>query len=327
MKKTFITLIILFAGIHLWSQTNQTIIVEHFTNTRCGICSARNPAFYDLLNDYPDVLHIAYHPSSPYASCVFSQHNPTENDARTNYYGIYGGTPRVVVQGKVIAPQNPLLMASQIEEKLGQAADYTISVEQMQHSNEEANVAIVVKKTGDSNFENLNLYAIVVEKEVAYNAPNGESFHHDVFRKVLVENPVSLDNIADSVVLNVSYALDNEWVVNQMYVAVMLEDVSTKTILQSAASGLLANPQFIHNSDLLVRNDLFYPNPASDLIRINDEVAGRYTSIDIYSINGQLVLSSQDSHTININELKSGLYLVYAIRDDNKIVFSKLVKE
>ena len=182
MKKTIITLLILFAGTYIWSQTNQTVIVEHFTNSRCGICAARNPALFDLLNDYPEVLHIAYHPSAPYSSCIFSQHNPSENDDRTNYYGIYGGTPRVVVQGEVISPQNPLLMASQIEEKLGQAADFTISVEQMQHTNEEADVTIVVKKTGDADFDNLNLYAIVSEKEVAYNAPNGETDHHDVFR-------------------------------------------------------------------------------------------------------------------------------------------------
>ncbi len=241
MKKLFSIVIILFAGLQVWSQQTQTVIVEHFTNTRCSICAARNPAFYDLLDDYPEVLHIAYHPSSPYSTCIFSQHNPVENDARTNYYGIYGGTPRVVVQGEIIQPQNPLLMASQIEEKLGQSANYSVSVEQIQSNDQEAEVAIVIRKTGSSETE-LSLYAVIAEKEIDYNSPNGETVHHDVFRKVLIDVPVSLLNIGDSLILNESYSIDNEWIANQMYVAVMLQDVSSKSILQSASFRTTVKP-------------------------------------------------------------------------------------
>ena len=77
-----------------YSQVEKTVVVEHFTNTKCGICASKNPAFYDVLNDYPNVLHIAYHPSSPYSTCAFSMHNHAENDARANYYGVYGPTPQ-----------------------------------------------------------------------------------------------------------------------------------------------------------------------------------------------------------------------------------------
>ena len=81
----------------------QTVLVEHFTNTRCSVCFSRNPGFYANLRQQPaTTLHLAYHPSSPYRLCAFSQQNPTENDARTNYYGIYGATPRLVLNGSVI---------------------------------------------------------------------------------------------------------------------------------------------------------------------------------------------------------------------------------
>ena len=82
------------------AQTPRKVIVEHFTNTRCGICGSRNPGLFTNLSSSPDVMHMAVHPSRPYASCVLNQHNPTESDDRAKYYGIFGGTPRVVVQGE-----------------------------------------------------------------------------------------------------------------------------------------------------------------------------------------------------------------------------------
>ena len=326
MKKIFFLLTILFAATQLWAQVNQTVILEHFTNSRCSVCAARNPAFYSLINDYPEVLHIAYHPSSPYSTCIFSQHNPAENDARTNYYGIYGGTPRVVVQGKVVAPQNPLLMASQIEDKLEQAADFIMYVEQMQSTDEEADVTIVVKRIGNNNPENLNLYAVIAEKEIAYNAPNGESLHHDVFRKVLIDTPVSIPNLGDSLVFNTNYTIDSEWVANQMYVAVMLQEESSKAVLQSAASELLSNPQSISDQQITVRNDLFMPNPAIHNIRLNNEFENLIIHVEIYDLRGQILLAESDVEKIDISGLNAGLYVIIA-RDTEGISYStKLLK-
>jgi hypothetical protein len=325
MKKLFSIAIILFAGLQLWSQQAQTVIVEHFTNSRCSICAARNPALYDLLDDYPDVLHIAYHPSAPYSTCIFSQHNPVENDARTNYYGIYGGTPRVVVQGTVIQPQNPLLMASQIEEKLGQAANYSVSVAQFQNTDQEAEVTIVIKKIGPSEAA-LNLYAVIAEKEINYSAPNGETVHHDVFRKVFLDVPVLLANAGDSLILNGSYSIDNEWVANQMYVAVMLQDASSKSILHSAASELLSNPQSISDERVSIRNDLFVPNPAVNYIRLNNTIDNQITHVELYDLRGQILLSNADVEKIDISGLEAGLYVIIA-RDAEGFNYStKLLK-
>ena len=104
MKKiitlTFLALAIIQS---LQAQVAKKIIVEHFTNTNCGICGSRNPGFYKNLNNFPEILHLSVHPSSPYASCKLSQQANPDNDARTNYYGIFGGTPRLVVQGTVVS--------------------------------------------------------------------------------------------------------------------------------------------------------------------------------------------------------------------------------
>lgn len=97
--------LLLFIGLSssLFAQVPRNIIVEHFTNTKCSVCASRNPGFQTNLNAHPDVRQISIHPSSPYSTCLLSQQNTVDNDARTNYYGVYGGTPRLVINGTVIS--------------------------------------------------------------------------------------------------------------------------------------------------------------------------------------------------------------------------------
>ena len=87
----------------VFSQVPKKVVVEHFTNTNCSICASRNPGFYTNLHNQTGILHLAVHPSSPYPNCLLYQQNGTANDARTNYYGIYGSTPRLVINGNVIS--------------------------------------------------------------------------------------------------------------------------------------------------------------------------------------------------------------------------------
>ena len=105
MKKTFSlsAIAILFFCQLAFSQVPKKAVVEHFTNTNCSVCASRNPGFYTNLNMQTGVLNLAVHPSSPYPNCLLYQQNATANDARTNYYGIYGSTPRLVINGNVIS--------------------------------------------------------------------------------------------------------------------------------------------------------------------------------------------------------------------------------
>lgn len=57
-----------------------------------------------------------------------------------------------------------------------------------------------------------------------------------------------------------------------------------------------------------------YPNPASSLINIVN--AHNYTAIEVYGVNGQLVAKkavSASEETIDISELKEGIYLLHLI--------------
>jgi hypothetical protein len=68
-----------------------------------------------------------------------------------------------------------------------------------------------------------------------------------------------------------------------------------------------------------------YPNPASTLLNIENE----YQSLEIFDMTGKMVYQSGESYekTLNISELKEGLYIISIIDQDNQRLVSKLVKQ
>ena len=167
------------------AQVARTIIVEYFTNTRCGICGFTNPPFYDNLEDHPDALHIAYHPSAPYSTCILNQHNVAGNDDRTIYYNTYGSTPDFFFQGVfTLGAAN----ASSFDPYEGQMSVAEMKV--VQTNREEADsikVEVVVSTAGTHSLSTQRLYVALVEDTIFYNAPNGEDEHYDVFRTALTD--------------------------------------------------------------------------------------------------------------------------------------------
>lgn len=78
-------------------------------------------------------------------------------------------------------------------------------------------------------------------------------------------------------------------------------------------------------------NALAYPNPARDYIRIELQDDSSCQSIAIYSIDGRLVFETQDAMvqptTINIANLKTGIYVIKVKLTDGKDYVAKIVKE
>ncbi|WP_299761189.1 T9SS type A sorting domain-containing protein [uncultured Dokdonia sp.] len=67
-----------------------------------------------------------------------------------------------------------------------------------------------------------------------------------------------------------------------------------------------------------------YPNPATDVIQITSEIA--LTNVEVYNINGQLVLTSNPVAEINISKLSSGVYFV-TLYSETSFITKKLIKK
>lgn len=312
MKRTLSTYILLMIGmLKSFAQVPKTIVVEHFTNTRCSVCASRNPGFYTNLKQEPATLHVAFHPSSPYSSCLLNKHNTTENDARTKFYGVYGATPRLVIQGNVISGSvdydNQALFAP-YRNLTSPFAMKTLLVDK----GDSLQVSVTIKTVASHSYKSLLLFASAQEEELIYQAPNGEALHHDVFRQSFwniegISFTPSL-SVGDSVVMATTIAKRPEWNLTQLY-ALSIVQQSNKQIEQAARSGSVQPSTGL--TQLSSKNVEVYPNPSYGYITVELKDT-QPTDVKVIDITGktryQTTITS--TSTVNLGDLNAGIYYI-----------------
>lgn len=314
-----------------FAQVAKTIIVEHTTNTRCSVCSSRNPGFYQNLNSQSGIIHLSIHPSSPYSNCVLNQHNPAENDARTNYYGIYGSTPKLVIQGTNISPGADYSSPSIWDPFIGQTSPASIQIEQNKQSDLiQARVSIQTEST--HNLEGLKLFIALAEDVVNYNAPNGENQHFDVFRKALPNEDgfeVTLpQNVGASVSFDVEIAPHPDWDLDQMFVVAILQNETDKEVIQAAATtpGQQDVISSIQTPPVLAGVQLS-PNPFSSELSITLEDQ-EPSSVRVFDILGNLILADRfiERTQLNTTSLTTGTYIIEIVNSKGRYA-DKLIRD
>lgn len=216
-----------------WTQATayRYLLLEHFTNTRCSLCPARNAVLHSTLAANPGpVHHISYHPSVPYNTCQIYLSNPTENENRRNLYGV-NFTPQTRLWGNNFQTSTTLLPVAVLEDSTGQEAALRIMVEEQ--FNPAQGVSIRVQTMKEVSAGDLRLFAAVVEKHYPYAGPNGETDHYNVFRTMLPQiNGESLSPaaIGEEVVFNYPYTLDPTWNASELYVLAWVQDMNTQQV-------------------------------------------------------------------------------------------------
>lgn len=327
MKKIGSHFITLLASIQLVSaQVPKKVVVEHFTNTKCSICASKNPGFYNNLRNQTGVIHLAVHPSSPYAACVLSMHNPIENDGRTNYYGVYGSTPRLVIQGTVISSSANYSSSSIFTPYLGQTSPASIKIYQYKYGNDSIRSRIVIKTEATHTLTNLSLFVALAEDTINYTSSNGEAVHYDVFRKSLTGTSgvsVTLPAIVgDSVVYIKSSPANVAWNFSKIFTLAILQNATTKAVVQSenisAKTNNLATGIKNEVDGNLNVNVYFSENNVN--ITQNKNLGNLYFTL--YDISGRVLINQfieSNSEKVNVSSLSAGIYL-YGIKSTNGFV-------
>lgn len=315
MKRT-LPLILSFFTIIAHAQVTRKVIVEHFTNTYCSICASRNPGFYNNMGQYPEVLHIAYYPSAPYPACPLNHHNKPEADARTNFYSVYGGTPRIVIQGAVIPSSASYADPSLFTSQLGQTTPFELKVILTATSLTTCQVRVVVKKVAASSLASMTLYGAIVEDTLAFTANNGETKHYDVFRKaVWGSSPISIAApvaVGDSVEQVQTLPFHSAWNTGRIYAIAMLQD-GTKAVIQAERSGHISSATSVGTMPMGIN---IFPDPATDMLSVAGLPAGQY-HVTITDIRGVVIKNELLSGNIDISALRPGMYMLRLTGGDN----------
>lgn len=293
------------------AQVTKKVVAELFTNTRCSICAARIPGFKQNLEAHPEVMVITVHPSSPYSNCVLHQHNSTENDARTNHYNIYGGTPRLVVQGQVVSGSD-LSNTAIFSGQLNQTTPFSLKVKEIRRGMDSVTVEVTVSAVEAHSVTGASIFAAYVEDTLAYNAPNGETEHWGVFRKAFSSpegDALTLPANGDSVKWSNTIAVNQEWDMENMQAVVIVSD-QLKLVLQSESTTSVETvaATSIGNESLVQFS--ISPNPVLESMVVNG-VEGQWS---VFSIDGKVIREGTTQRgdeviEVSLGDIAPGIYL------------------
>ena len=211
------------------------LLLEHFTNTLCSLCPSRNAALNEVLEANPNIIHhISYHPSVPYNQCILYNSNIPGNTSRQNLYGVQF-TPQAFLFGAKVFQGSTLLPESALNAALGQRGALGISVEEVQIS-QMGGVTVHVRTFDTIPEGDVRIFVAIVEKTIDYQAPNGETVHHDVFRTMLPNDEGEVFKPAapgESITLSYAYTPDNAWASEELYAIVFIQEMNSKEVINS----------------------------------------------------------------------------------------------
>ncbi len=310
-------------------------LVEHFTNTWCPICTNKNPQLFSVINNNKaNVHHIAYHPPYPYSQCIFYQANIEGNQSRADFYNV-PGSPSAYVGG-VRGNQGGQLLS---EEKVLAAitrplmVEMTVTESEISTVRSQREIRINIKTIQTPPAGNYRLFTAIVEKEIAYNSPNRESLHHDVFRKMLPNNEgqeITLGGPGEE--LSFTYTVDYEsgWQQDEIYAVVFIQNMDDKSITGSATKfdnlSTKVNIASEENSFRIRTNPV-----SSNMMIVLPQSFNTEAKLSIHSINGQLVYQDvlpkgKQLHDINVTTFNPGIYIIQ-INHDAVLMRKKFIKQ
>lgn len=312
MKKLF-TIYLSFLILNFVSaqQVPLTIISEHFTNTKCGVCASRNPGFNTNLNSFPQVLRISIHPSAPYATCVLSQQNKIDNDARTNYYGVYGSTPKIMMNGELVSTGANYADSNILKPYFIKTSSFMVKSVIAKKGTDSVTVSINIKKVDTSSLTTAILFMGIIEDTVFVNGGNGELKHYNTLRKSLQQsiNLPSLTN--DSIIFSYTTMIQSIWNIKRMFSIGILNHVTNKKLIQAGFSGLLKDAIISGLGNQIDQQNLsikIYPNPAT----YNIQIEGINTRLEykLYRVDGIIVSEGfiYENAIIPTHILENGVY-------------------
>lgn len=318
MIRNFTFLLVFLLVGEISAQTAKKYVhLEHFTNTRCVLCSSRNPTFFNTIENYEDLVHhVAVHPRVPYSGCVLYQANTADNEARRVFHGVVS-TPNVYMDGTKVSQGSTLISASQLDDAKDKTTSVGIDIS-ASVSNAEQIGTITVHTTGSVPTGNFRIFIAALEKTVNYNAPNGESVHHNVLRKFISSNEGDIFSLAASGgAIEIPYTLTYEstWEASEMFVMAWIQDTDSKIVLNSGSQ--FDPPVNTGASSTVEVNQLDFkvlPNPVVDQLNLqfDQPMTG---VIKVQNLAGQEVVNKEIeknsfSTSLNISDLQNGVYIL-----------------
>jgi hypothetical protein len=323
--KYFFASLLIFSSTATFAQVPLNSVVEHFTNTQCSACASRNPGFTSNVDAHPQITHLSIHPSIPYAGCILSKQNKKDNDDRTKFYGIFSGTPRIVINGDVISASTSYSTAAIFTPYLGLMTPVSMRIEQNNYGTDSIVAKVIIKKHAATTTD-ARLFIGLAEDSVFVNGGNGELEHYNVLRQSLTGLSPQMVSLAfavgDSVTVSMKGTVNSFWNINRMFVIAILHEDASNKVMQSAKTAPMKTASVRADQEQITFS--IHPNPASTSINIGLPNNNNVT-LDVYDMLGKPVAQKSFARhtTINVAELPNGFYL-FQLKDGQSTAQQKV---
>ena len=159
------------------------VLVESFSQASCGPCASQNPALETLLAaNTTKAVAIKYQVSWPGFDPMYNQ-NPTEIDARSDYYNITGVPDRVLDGTNQNATQASINARYAVPSPVNMTISHTMNA-----GYTAADITVTITAPAMWSPANTVLQLGMIEKTISFATPpgsNGETVFHSVMRKMI----------------------------------------------------------------------------------------------------------------------------------------------
>lgn len=218
-------------------KSQSKVLMEFFTAVNCPNCPPPGH-FLDLIDSLKGVsindtnivivrYHSNYNGYDPYY--LF---NPTGTAARHNYYG-YLWNPAGTLMGVNLPNYDQSVWLNNINTSLEKKNPVEVGVANTYDTasrNGTVNISLKQSSTGSDN--DLKLFVLITENELAYTGTNGEKVHQNTYRDMLTNNAGDAISLQPGVLMNVdkSYTLKTGINPKNSHIIVFIQSQNGKTV-------------------------------------------------------------------------------------------------
>jgi hypothetical protein len=192
--------------------------------------------------------HISYHTGALNSGCVLYNHNAIENDVRAHFLNVFGTGPSFAINGDLLSTNTNYSSASIFQPYSYEMTPLSINGQLTQIGFDSVEIQVWVKTEAANGLSMQKLFVMLAEDTVFYSAPNGESEHYNVFRKMMFDTSgvsfMPAITEGDFVSFTSKVAVHPDWDLSRIYPVIFVEDTATGLLTQSIAlnANLMANP-------------------------------------------------------------------------------------
>ncbi len=217
---------------------SRKVIVEHFSNTSCEPCLEPDLALEEAVRTIGNatVATMGVHLNWPSPADRFYLANLSQNVERGNQFGVVA-LPEFRIDGEHFdEPENEPALRSAINAAALVAPKYDI-VATYAFTGDSIVVSGSVYKREEITGSD-RLYAVIIETDIDFDAPNGLDHFNDIARRYLPGTNGALLDLAagDTQVFRFARLLSAGWVTGNLEVVVFVESASSRVIYQGASA-------------------------------------------------------------------------------------------